>query len=174
MALAPDWHGGIARQLAPLRALAPRRVWSSPAARCAYVARFVARRLGVPPVLDPRLLELDFGDWEGRRWDAVPRSALEQWATDPLGFRPPGGESGGALVQRVESFARRLARDARPCLVVSHGGPLRLLPALLAGDEVDLLAPTPEPGRLRIVPALSVHEERARRLAPSPQQRPSP
>ncbi len=121
--------------------------------RCASVARFIARRLGVRLVLDARLLELDFGDWEGGRWDAVPRPALERWAADPLGFRAPGGESGSALVRRVAGFARRLARDGRPCVVVSHGGPLRLLPALLIGDAPDLLAPAPEPGRLRIVAA---------------------
>ena len=107
------------------------------------------------PELDPRLLELDFGEWEGRSWDAVERPALDRWAADPRGFRPPGGESGAELVQRVEGFARMLAGNARPCLVIAHGGPLRLLPALLAGDEVDLLAPSPEPGGLRIVPALA-------------------
>ncbi len=155
MALAPDWQGGVVGQLEPLRALAPRCVWSSPATRCASVARLIADRLGVHPVLDPRLLELDFGDWEGRPWEAVPRPALEQWAADPLGFRPPGGESGGALLRRVRDVARQLAREARACVVLSHGGPLRLLPALLAGEEADLLAPTPEPGRLRIVPVLS-------------------
>ncbi len=119
------------------------------------MARFVGRRLAVRAVLDPRLLELDFGDWEGSSWDAVPRAALDRWAADPLGFRPPGGESGAALVRRVQGFAHALARDARPCLVVSHGGPLRLLPALLAGEPVDLLAPALAPGALRIVPALT-------------------
>ena len=155
MALAPDWHDGVAGQLQPLRALAPWRVWSSPSTRCASVARFIGQRLGVRTVLDPGLLELDFGDWEGRSWDAVERQALDRWAADPRAFSPPGGESGAALVQRVACFARRLGRDARPCLVIAHGGPLRLLPALLAGDEADLLTPAPEPGRLRIVPALA-------------------
>ncbi len=155
----PDWHDAVAGQLEPLRALAPWRVWSSPSTRCAAVAGFVAGRLGVRPVLDARLLELDFGDWEGRNWDTVERPALDRWAADPRGFRPPGGESGAALVQRVESFARLLTGDARPCLVVAHGGPLRLLPALLAGDEVDLLAPAPPLGRLRIVSALARHRD---------------
>ncbi len=106
-------------------------------------------------MLDPRLLELDFGDWEGVSWDSVPRAALDRWAADPLGFCPPGGESGAALLRRVEDFACALFRDGRPCLVVSHGGPLRLLPALLDGGAVDLLAPAPEPAVVRIVPVLA-------------------
>ena len=165
--LAPGWRGWAIEQADRLAATAPVRIWTSPASRCLSVADVLARRLGLEAIPDQRLLELDFGDWEGRRWEDVPRAALDRWAADPLGFRPPGGESGSALIERVGSFARALADDACSCVVVSHGGPLRLLPALLRGDPVDLLAASPALGTLTMVrlampPATSLDGEPAR------------
>ena len=153
MTLAPGWEALAARWAGPLARVAPARVWTSPSHRCAAVAEVLAGRVRAPLFRDDRLLELAFGEWEGRPWEAVPRGALDRWAQDPLGFAPPGGESGGALVARVREFALMLRREARPCLVVSHGGPLRLLPALLRGEAPDLLAPSPATGSLAVHPA---------------------
>ena len=153
MRLAPGWEGWAGERAAALAGLAPDRIWSSPSARCLSVAEALGSRLGVRAVPEARLLELDFGAWEGLAWERVPRDALDSWAADPLGFRPPGGESGAELVGRVSDFARMLADQARPCAVVSHGGPLRLLPALLRGDPVDLLANPPALGALQVLRA---------------------
>jgi alpha-ribazole phosphatase len=119
-------------------------VWTSPLLRC----RAVADAIG-PNTVDARLAELDFGDWEGRRWDAIPRAALDAWAADPAGFAPPGGESGAALIARVVAF-----RDALPPgdhAIVSHGGPLKVLTALLQGRPADLLAPAPPLGSVTVI-----------------------
>ena len=151
VALEPGWEDWAAQHAATLAGLAPQRIWSSPSARCLSVAEALGSRLGLGTVPDARLLELDFGEWEGRAWEQVPRAALDRWAADPPGFRPPGGESGAELVERIAGFARMLAEQARPCAVVSHGGPLRLLPALLLGDPVDLLASPPALGALRVL-----------------------
>ena len=51
------------------------RVFSSPARR----ARDLAARLSAEAIVDPRLQELDFGDWEGRRWQDLGREAIEAW-----------------------------------------------------------------------------------------------
>lgn len=149
--LAPGWEGWAVAQAQHLAALAPERIWTSPARRCLSVADALAGRLGLAVTPDERLLELDFGEWEGRAWDDVPRAAIDRWAGDPLGFRPPGGESGAALIGRVAGFAQMLTDAGRPCAVISHGGPLRLLPALLRGEPVDLLAASPGLGTLQVV-----------------------
>ncbi|MFK4043949.1 histidine phosphatase family protein [Roseomonas mucosa] len=112
---------------------------SSPARRC----RDLARRLGPAPRLEPRLRELDFGDWEGMPWDAVPRAALDAWATDPAGFIPPGGEGMADFLARLGALAEALRHAARDAVLVTHGGPMRVLPALLRGEAPDLLAPAP-------------------------------
>jgi alpha-ribazole phosphatase len=124
-------------------------LWSSPALRCRLSIPALAT--GLAPYVDDRLQELDFGDWEGMAWDDVPRHLLDVWATDPWSFAPPGGESGSALVARVTSFHADLVQDGRDCIVLSHGGPLRLLLALLEGKPPDLLAPAPSIGSVTFV-----------------------
>ena len=120
------------------------KVVSSPARRCLVLARAVTPE----PVVDPRLQELDFGAWEGLPWDAVPRHALDVWAADPLGFAPPGGESGAALIARVRRAVASLVEAGDDCIVIAHGGPLRLIPALLRGQRPDLLAVAPPIGAI--------------------------
>ena len=116
-------------------------VWTSPARRCHDLAGRVACALSIPLAVDSRLLELDFGAWEGKPWDEVPRAELDRWAADPLSFRAPGGESGAELIARLADFCVDLRRLAQSCAVVSHGGPLKVLSALLRGEPVDLLRP---------------------------------
>ena len=125
-------------------------VRSSPSRRCREPAEALADRLHVPLTLDPRLLELDFGAWEGMPWDQVPRPDLDRWAADLRGFAPPSGETGAALIARVSALHRDLMAEARPFLVVSHGGPLRLLAAMLRGEPSDLLAASPPMGTIQL------------------------
>jgi len=115
-------------------------VVSSPARRCAALAGAIDPGFGT----DARLLELDFGAWEGLAWDDVPRAALDDWAADPWGFAPPGGESGTALLARVRAFWE--GRAAGPLVIVSHGGPLRLLRQLAEGRPADILEAPPAMG----------------------------
>ena len=155
LGLAPGAAERVTALAAALRAFPARRIWTSPARRCAEPAAMLGAALELAPVADPRLLELDFGAWEGLAWDAVPRAALDRWAADPLGFAPPGGESGAALITRVRGFAATLRARGEDCVVVAHGGPLRLLPALLRGEAPDLLAPAPAQGALTFVEAVA-------------------
>ena len=122
------------------------RVWTSPAVRCHRPAGSIARALGATLTVDRRLQELDFGAWEGQPWQAIGRADLDRWAASPLTFAPPGGESGAELLARVRDFHAGLCRDQQDCVVVSHGGPLKILSALLLGTPVDLLAPAPPIG----------------------------
>jgi alpha-ribazole phosphatase len=118
-------------------------VWSSPASRCLAPAREVAAAIQAELRVDPRLQELDFGAWEGRRWDAVARADLDRWAADPLSFAPRGGETGLALLTRVRTVFQSLLLAGVDCAVISHGGPLRVLGALARGVTPDLLASPP-------------------------------
>ena len=72
-------------------------VYSSPLRR----ARQLAEALHPSPIIDERLCEIDFGDWEGRAWDTIERDALDAWAADVTGFTPPGkyGPDGEAITQ---------------------------------------------------------------------------
>ncbi|MBV9653915.1 MAG: histidine phosphatase family protein [Acetobacteraceae bacterium] len=121
---------------------------TSPARRCLALAVALGDALGAVPQHDDRLLELDFGDWEGRRWADLDRSALDLWAREPGAFVPPGGEPVAALVTRVASLVADLRALGSDAVLVSHGGPLRVLEPMLRGEAVDLLKPAPAFGKV--------------------------
>ncbi|ACR02355.1 MULTISPECIES: alpha-ribazole phosphatase family protein [Thauera] len=115
---------------------------ASPLAR----ARLLAESLGRPR-LDERLKEIHFGDWEGRSFTDI-GSAIDDWAADPLGFRPPGGESPREMATRVLQWLAEHGLTPRTpdaagiraspplpdaLVVVAHGGPLRAIAGHLLG-----------------------------------------
>lgn len=111
-----------------LRAQLPPRPWrviSSPARRC----RLLAESLDANITIDHRLLELDFGDWELRRWTEIPRAQVDYWSEDFVHRAPPGGESFAALAERAEAciyeFGRLLPDES--ILYVTHAGVIRAL-----------------------------------------------
>ena len=70
---------------------------------------------------------MDFGVWEGLRWDNVPVDELNLWANDLLHARPHGGES--VYQMQVRALAVLDATDAwhtgTRTLVVTHAGVIR-------------------------------------------------
>lgn len=151
MELTTDGLQAVATIAAALADFAAVAIWCSPALRCRAVADTLATLHVLTPRIDARLQELDFGDWERRAWNGIPRTALDQWAASPLGFAPPGGETGAALLARVTAVHTDLLARTGPVIIVSHGGPLKLLAALLRGAPVDLLAPAPALGSITII-----------------------
>ncbi|HEV7815445.1 MAG TPA: histidine phosphatase family protein [Janthinobacterium sp.] len=130
LAVAPD---DLARVLAALQADLPpdAPVFSSPLQRCALLATALKH-----PSLtfDPRLAEMDFGDWEMRHWQDIPRAEIDAWSDDLAGYRPGGGESVLALAARVGAFrdeVRRLPHDS--VIAICHAGTMRLLCAWTDG-----------------------------------------
>ena len=127
------------------------QVWTSPLLRCRSLAERIAFTAAAPLRVDVRLQEIDFGEWEGKSWEAIDRSAIDRWAASPLTFAPPGGESGAALIERVSEFHDQLRGERQNCAVVSHGGPLKVLDSLLRGIPVDLLAAAPSLGSVTLL-----------------------
>lgn len=96
-------------------------LWSSPLQRC----RKLAALLNPGLMVDARLMEMDFGIWEGRSWDDIPRPELDAWAADVAGYAPPGGESPLALQRRALDFVASLA--VPEAVIVTHAGVIRTL-----------------------------------------------
>jgi probable phosphoglycerate mutase len=81
--------------------------YSSPLLRALETARLISESVGLEPVPDPRLVELDYGQWEGRTLaEVIERDpeAFHAWDANPAQLAPPGGESGLEAQQRVVSF----------------------------------------------------------------------
>lgn len=85
----------------------------------------LAQALSPAVRIDHRLSEIDFGTWEGRYWDDIPRSQIDAWAEDILDFAPPGGESVAMLQTRVLDFAAALGGAS--AAIVTHAGVMRAL-----------------------------------------------
>jgi broad specificity phosphatase PhoE len=87
-------------------------LYSSPLKRAIDTARFISERIGLEPVVDDRLVELDYGQWEGKTLEEIMKNdvnTLRAWEADPGEVAPPGGESGLAAQQRVVHFLDSLA-----------------------------------------------------------------
>lgn len=135
--LAASAEADIAAVLARLQRVGA--VVSSPASRCRRLAAAIAVRDGCELGVEPDLLELDFGSWEGLRWEAIDRAQSDPWSEDPWNRAPPGGERESELWDRVQRWwARWRPPDGVDRVaVVAHGGPLRLLHCRLAGAALE-------------------------------------
>jgi alpha-ribazole phosphatase len=85
-----------------------------------------------PPIVEPELMEQDFGAWQGRSWmelDAAKEPDLQAFWSDPAYATPPGGggESFATVCGRVARAIRRQSEDnpGRDVLAVVHAGTVR-------------------------------------------------
>jgi broad specificity phosphatase PhoE len=100
-------------------------VYSSPLARARQTAMAIAAVAGCEVEADDRLIELDYGDWDGRPLGDIDAREWAAWRADPT-FTPPGGESLIAVTARVASFCRdRLADRENDVIAVSHVSPIK-------------------------------------------------
>jgi len=104
----------------------------SPLSRCAEPALAWARKSGIECILEPRVREMFYGDWEGKTIAQIKQQypgKLEQWRNNPEGMRPPGGESSEELRQRINAWWDEtcINHNGRHLLLVSHSGSLRML-----------------------------------------------
>lgn len=107
------------------------RVLSSDLARCVDTAR----RIDAPMSTSLLLRELDFGEWEGRKWSELGLDYVETAekvrrlrVADP-NFSAPGGELLSSLSERVERLIAEegLRESEQTFAVVAHAGVLRVL-----------------------------------------------
>lgn len=79
-----------------------------------------------PGGADARLDELDFGAWEGRRWDDIGEAAVAAWVRNFADARVGGGESVRQLLQRVQAALIEQAADGPGEVVwLCHAGVIR-------------------------------------------------
>jgi probable phosphoglycerate mutase len=122
---------------------------SSPLKRARETMEILRGAMGLDPGgyrIDPQLVEITFGDWEGFTLDELAlqdAAAVERRQRDKWGYMPPGGESYAMLAERVEGWIASLRADT---VAVSHGAVGRVLRGHLLGigdAEVPVL-PAPQ------------------------------
>jgi alpha-ribazole phosphatase len=101
-------------------------IFYSPLQRCELLVQLIK---GLRPDLiyktEPDIREMNFGSWEGQRWDAIHADDLKAWTDDFAHYRCGGtGECTADFVHRVHSAVRRMPADT-PTVWVSHAGVMR-------------------------------------------------
>ena len=94
---------------------------------------------GREPAIEPLIIEMDWGRWEGRRLDELRRElgrAMAENEARGLDFRPPGGESPRDVQARVAPWLAALGQRRRPTLAVTHKGVIRAIFALALGWDM--------------------------------------
>ena len=122
-------EGYVAQHLAVKDALKDITVvYTSPLQRC----RLMAASLSPSPIVDDRLMELHFGEWEGKAWNTIDRKLLDTWGDNYIIKGPPGGESLSMLVARLSTFLNDLQhQNHKKAVIVSHAGIIRAAMHLL-------------------------------------------
>ena len=98
-------------------------IYCSPMSRCTKLAGYCGYET---PIIDNRLMELNFGDWEMKFWHEINDSQLECWYADWINEKPTNGESFVEQVQRVENFLNELKTTGhKQVLIFTHAGVIR-------------------------------------------------
>lgn len=111
-----------AEELARLLADAPiQAVYSSPLERAVETARPIAAALNLQVEQLEELIEINYGEWQGRTFKQIRRSKFwRQVGQDPAGVRFPGGETFLEAQQRAVAALERIAQGKDLVAVVTH------------------------------------------------------
>jgi len=116
----------------------PARVYSSPLQRCVVTGQLIADACGVERQSCHELIDLDYGDWQGKSHEEVRSSSpreYQRWMSSPDLHRFPAGESLPMLAARVTEALRVVlqAHAAQTVVLVGHDSGNRALLLLALG-----------------------------------------
>ena len=109
-------------------------IFSSPLSRCTKLASHISSKYKS----DERIKELNFGDWEMKKWDDLSDPEFDVWMNDYINYKCPNGESLLDMKDRVEAFYKGIATgNYDKVILVTHGGVIRLFHHLINGIYLD-------------------------------------
>ena len=109
---------------------------ASPLARARETAEILSGRV---PVLEPRIAEMHWGEWEGETLENLRArygDAMVENEAKGLDFRAVGGESPRDVCARIVAFFAERARTGQDTVAVSHKGVIRATLALATGWDM--------------------------------------
>ncbi len=121
--LKPSFEEEAAITKAALEAFGPiDHAFTSPLSRCTRLAAYCGY---ADAERDPRILEIDFGEWEMMLFDDITDPHLQEWYADHINTPVTGGESFMQQYQRVSRFLDELKEKPwNRVAVFAHGGVL--------------------------------------------------
>lgn len=122
--------------------------------RCLETAAPIADALGVDLEGDERLRERDFGAFQGLDSKGIferhPELDLLERGTAAAAFVPESGESWLSVRERVLNARDDLRERGETVVVVTHGGPIRLVAGNVAGDDIVAALTERSPGNCSV------------------------
>ncbi|MCZ2102171.1 MAG: alpha-ribazole phosphatase [Chitinophagales bacterium] len=104
--------------------------YSSPLKRCVTLTQ----RLTTDFETHKRLMELNFGAWENKKWDEINKTELNQWMADFVNIHPPQGENYITLYKRTLNFLESLLQTShKHVAIVTHAGNIRSILSYILG-----------------------------------------
>lgn len=143
-----------------LRAVRADALFVSPLVRCRTTAEPIAHALDLEPLVDDRLQECDFGEWEGlSSTEARERypDDFDRWISDDA-VGPPGGESWRSVYDRTGAWFEEATadHDGGTIVCVTHGGVvLSLVRRIVQGPYLALVAIEIDPCSVTLLGARS-------------------
>ena len=104
-------------------------VMSSPLQRCLKLAKSLFDESRI--VVDDRLLEMHFGDWEMQAWEDLDPKVLTHWGNNHVNTSSPNGESLELVSQRVMDLWSHLDHLNQDYVLITHSGVIRVVLAHL-------------------------------------------
>jgi broad specificity phosphatase PhoE len=131
-------QAGCMRAELQRRGLSFTAAYCSPLSRAVDTARILVDGSATPLTVEPALLEMSFGDWEGMLETELAGKFGEvftTWRESHYTTAPPGGESVASCEPRVAGFAGRIAAEgsAGDILIVAHQAIMMAVKAKLSG-----------------------------------------
>ncbi len=135
----------VAQRIAGMGSQRFEAIYASPLERTKQTAEAISLELGLAVKRDRGLIELDVGDWTGRKLSQLRK--LKAWSSVqkyPSGFRFPNGESFPEMQTRMAGAIDRLVKrhPGKAVVAVSHADPIRALVAHAMGTHLDLFQRT--------------------------------
>jgi probable phosphoglycerate mutase len=131
----------VAERISEMNQRAIAAIYSSPLERTRETAMPISKRVGIPIKRNRGLIELDVGDWTGRKLSQLRK--LKAWSKVqkyPSGFSFPNGESFVQMQTRMSQTVDGLVatHPGKTVIAVSHADPIRALVAHAMGTHLDL------------------------------------
>ncbi|MFI0545951.1 MAG: histidine phosphatase family protein [Brachymonas sp.] len=105
-------------------------LYTSPLQRCSALARQLHKLRPdlKAPQSDNRLVEMNFGQWEGYPWKDIPKTAFDTWMANFGLHRFGGSESTQEIIARLRHFVQELQQTGiGQAAVICHAGSIRAL-----------------------------------------------
>jgi len=131
------------------------QIFSSPSKRCLLLANKIRKHQKEPTTIekDKNLMELNFGDWELKTWNEIPREQSDPWSEDFINISPPNGENIISLKTRVLTSIEKIFSDLGSnqvknstenatdynIAIITHAGVMRIIAAEFLGIPLSKL-----------------------------------